>query len=273
MAKILSFASWNVEHFRGNPERVSRVVDLLKTKDPDIFALYEVFGKDVFFSLMDKMDTHNFFLTENTRDNDMEILIGFRRSLSVFVTQREEFQSKVPTLRPGTLVTVRESGDQYAFLFLHAKSFPDPRSWGLRDDMFKHAASLKRKLDKFAAPNTAKFVCLGDFNTMGLTAPYNEISDIGADNEIESLTKRFKAAKMKRLQKTHELSWWNGKQTFEPGSKLDHVFADENLTFKKIDNIEKVEAIGWPEKATREERIAWINAYSDHALLYGEIHS
>ena len=273
MAKILSFASWNVEHFRGDASRVDRVVDLLKSKNPDVFALYEVYGKQVFNSLMNKLGTHNFFLTENTKEYDMEILVGFRKSLNVFITQREDFRSKVPTLRPGALATIRKSGEDYSFLFLHAKSFPDPRSWGLRDDMFKHAASLKRKLDKNAAPNNAKFVCLGDLNTMGLNAPYNNISDLSADKEIEFLTKRFKAVDMNRLDKTHEISWWNGSDKYEPGSKLDHVYADENLNFKSFSNGAEVEVVGWPEESTKAQKKKWIDDYSDHALIYGEIHS
>ncbi|MCL6417131.1 endonuclease/exonuclease/phosphatase family protein [Aestuariirhabdus sp. Z084] len=273
MAKILSFASWNVEHFRGKPERVDRVVELLDETDPDVFALYEVYGKDVFQGLMDKMSTHNFFLTENTRDHDMEILIGFRRSLSVFVTQREEFRSKVPTLRPGALVTVRRSGKDYMLLFLHAKSFPDPRSWGLRDDMFKHATSLKRKLDRASAPDQARYLCLGDLNTMGLNATYNSLSDLSAEQEIESVTRRFKAARMKRLSKTHELSWWNGRDNYAPGSQLDHVFADNQLNMKTFAGGAQVQVIGWPEKATLSEQRQWIDEYSDHALIYGEIHS
>ena len=72
--------------------------------------------------------THSFFITEKTDKANMEILIGFRRSLNVFVTQRDEFRSKVPTLRPGTLATVRKDQEDYGFLFLHLKSFPNPRS-------------------------------------------------------------------------------------------------------------------------------------------------
>ncbi|UCD49387.1 MAG: endonuclease/exonuclease/phosphatase family protein, partial [Phycisphaerales bacterium] len=148
MAKVLSFASWNVENFHGNSARVNRVVGLLQQEDPDVFAIYEVKGKQVFTAMMGKMSSHTFFITENTRDDDMELLVGIRRNLSAFVTQREEFRGKVPTLRPGALVTVRIGAEDYSLLFLHVKSFAEPRSWGLRDDMFKHAASLKRKLDK-----------------------------------------------------------------------------------------------------------------------------
>lgn len=274
MSKILSFASWNVEHFYGEMSRVERVVNLLKTVDPDVFALYEVVGKHVFNDLMGKMQTHSFFITEKTDKVNQEILIGFRKSLDVFISQREEFRSKVPTLRPGTLVTVRINGTDYGLLFLHLKSFPDPRSWGLRDDMFRNVASLKRTLDKLpTAVPTANFIALGDFNTMGLSAPYNDISDLTADQEISFLEKRFKRVKMRRLPKTSELTWWNGSDTYAPGSRLDHIFADDNLNFKKFDNHSEVKIIGWPELDTVQDQKDWINSFSDHALMYAEIHA
>ena len=274
MSKILSFASWNVEHFYGERERVGRVVDFLKQVDPDVFALYEVVGKSVFSDLMNKMATHSFFITEKTDKVNQEILIGFRKNLDVFITQREEFRSKVPTLRPGTLVTVRIDGVDYGLLFLHLKSFPDPRSWGLRDDMFRNVASLKRTLDKLPVSNpTANFIALGDFNTMGLEAPYNNISDLTADQEIEFLEKRFNRVKMRRLPKTREITWWNGSPNYVPGGRLDHVFADKNIKFKKFEDNSEVKVLGWPELESVEAQKDWINAYSDHALIYAELHS
>ena len=273
MAKILSFASWNVEHFHGDPERVERVVDLIRHVNPDLFALYEVKGKSVFDQLKTKLSTHNFAITERTDASTMEILIGFRRNLSVFITQRDEFRSKLPTLRPGMLATVTKGNADYSFLFLHLKSFSDPRSWGLRDDMFMHAASLKRALDKRASPGKAKFMVLGDFNTMGLNAPFNEISDLLGEQEITSITKRFNRVSMRPLLKTHEMSWWNATDKYAPGSKLDHVYADKNLKFKAFDGSAEIKVIGWPQEDTVSKQKRWIEKYSDHALLYGEIHS
>jgi endonuclease/exonuclease/phosphatase family protein len=274
LAKFVSFASWNVEHFRGKEDRVGRVVSLLKDVNPDLFAIYEVEGKNVFDKLMSQMSTHSFFITEKTDKANMEILIGFRKSLNVFVTQRDEFRSKVPTLRPGTLATVRKGGEDYGFLFLHLKSFPGPRSWGLRDDMFRNVASLKRKLDKSTNANsTANLIVLGDFNTMGLSAPYNSISDLTPDHEITFLEKRFMKVFLRRLPKTAEVSWWNGSDISAPGSKLDHVFADENLKFKTFDDGAEIKVIGCPEFSLKQERLNWINQFSDHALLYGELHS
>jgi hypothetical protein len=200
----------------------------------------------------------------------MEILVGVRRTIASFVTQREEFRSKVPTLRPGALATLRIGEENYSLLFLHVKSFPDPRSWGLRDDMFKHAASLKRTLDKIAGPDQrAHFICLGDLNTMGLNAPHNEISDLTADQEIDVLTRRMRHAKMRKLQKTYPATWWNGKHTYSPG-KLDHVFASEHLAFQKFGD-DEVLVVGWPQKDTEVEQRDWIDTFSDHALLYGQV--
>lgn len=53
MAKADSLASWNVEYFRNPDSRVDRVVDFLVDLGPlDVFALYEVEGKEVFDALL-----------------------------------------------------------------------------------------------------------------------------------------------------------------------------------------------------------------------------
>jgi len=270
MATLFSFASWNVEHFWGKSERVTRIVDLLKTKNPDVFAIFEVRGKDVFDDLMNKMPEHSFSITENNVQNDMEILVGVRKSIQSFVTQREEFRAKVPTLRPGALVTLRINNKDYPILFLHPKSFKAPRDWGLRDDMFKHVASLKRTLDKrMGANKRSPFICVGDLNTMGLSAAYNNICDLTQELEIKFLEKRMKSVHMRRLAKTNEASWWNGKNHYKP-SKLDHVFADDSLEFSTFGNAD-IEVIGWPQESTVQKKRKWIEKYSDHALLYGEV--
>jgi len=48
MAKLFSFASWNVEHFVNNRERVRENVQFIMESNPDVFAVFEVEGKDVF---------------------------------------------------------------------------------------------------------------------------------------------------------------------------------------------------------------------------------
>ena len=64
MPKAFSVISWNVEHFKNSPGRVSTVVDRLAQNDPDVFALYEVEGKEVFSELIRTMPGYQFHITE-----------------------------------------------------------------------------------------------------------------------------------------------------------------------------------------------------------------
>ena len=271
MANSISFASWNVEHFHGKKQRIARVVDFIKTKGPDIFGLYEVKGKTVFSQLTETMPNYNFFITERDDESSMEIMVGWKKQHSVFVTQRDEFRSKVPTLRPGTMATLIKDGKRYVFLFLHLKSFDDPRSFGLRDDMFLHCASLRRALNNAGpANNKARLIILGDLNTMGLDVKYSSKSDLNQDDEISILDRRMSRAGMRRAQKTHELSWWNGSPNYAPGSKLDHVIIDKDLELQSIGD-DEIEVLGWPQEDTVTKQKQGINKFSDHAMLFGRI--
>jgi hypothetical protein len=78
--------------------------------------------------------------------------------------------------------------------------------------MFAHAASLKHLLHKVVGPGRrASFIVMGDLNTMGLKAPRNDKSELDADEELSFLERRMASVGMVRLPKTHEASWWNGK--------------------------------------------------------------
>ena len=56
--KKFTVASWNVEHFRGDPTRVERIAGFIQGEGggppavPDVFALYEVEGRDVYQALI-----------------------------------------------------------------------------------------------------------------------------------------------------------------------------------------------------------------------------
>jgi exonuclease III len=272
MAKVLSFLSWNVENFHNEPGRINRVVDLIAEKSPDIFAIYEVKGSAVFNAMVTKMPRYTFSITESP--GVPEILVGVRNNLTAFVTQKDELQSKVPSLRPGALATVNIDQVNYSFLFLHLKSFPQPRDWGLRDDMFQHVAHLKRALDKqMPSGQKSNFVALGDLNTMGLKAAYNKKSDMTGTEELAFVDKRMTAAVngMRRLPKTCEDTWWNGKDNQDPSS-LDHVFASEHLAFRSFSDGAEVEVSGWVNQPTVRQKRDWINKFSDHSLMYCEIH-
>ena len=139
--------------------------------------------------------------------------------------------------------------------------------------MLQHVASLKRTLDKFPPANKkANFVALGDLNTMGVQPAYNNVTDFDGAQELAFVENRMSAAVngMKLLTKTHTKTWWNGKDNWQP-SNLDHIFAADHLQFKSLSGAD-IEISGWVDKTTDNARKNWIDKFSDHALLYGEIH-
>lgn len=269
MAKLFSFASWNVEHFVNDPDRVTENIQFIQQHNPDVFAILEVEGSQVFFDFVDLMPTHNFFITEDL--SKMEILVGVNRQFTAFVTQRQQFKSKIPTLRPGALVTLTINNDYYSILFLHMKSADDPHSWGLRDDMIGHVGHLKNALDKVpgAPPGGANFIVMGDLNTMGMDLTYSD-KDVSGEEELQRYVKRLKPKHMRLLPKSFPHTWWGGSGTTLPPSDLDHVFASDDLQFEKFGQAD-IDVRGWPKLPTAAQRTDWIKKHSDHALLYGEV--
>lgn len=268
MRPLLSAASWNVEHFVNAPDRVRDCVAFIEEADPDVFALFEVLGRDVFEAVVHLMPSHHCYVTEG--EGALQTLVGVRRNLTAFVTQRHQFKSDVPTLRPGTLVTVVVEDVYYSLLFLHLKSLNDPRSWGLRDDMIGHVYNLKKALDRATAdPDGARFVCMGDLNTMGMNLTYSDGDVAGAD-ELRRYARRLRRRGLRLLSKTAPATWWGGAGTSLPPSDLDHVFASDHLAFRRFGDAE-AQVRGWPELAGDAERDAWIRTHSDHAMLFVEI--
>jgi len=80
---------------------------------------------------------------------------------------------------------------------------------------------------------------------------------------------------MRRLAKTHDLSWFNGSQSSLPPSNLDHVYASGNLAFRRFRHPEggtaEVAVRGWVNDPTVAGKDAWIGRYSDHSLRYFEV--
>jgi endonuclease/exonuclease/phosphatase family metal-dependent hydrolase len=275
MAKLFSVASWNVEHFKDEPERVARVIEFLKKQNPDVFGLYEVEGAQVFSQLVAKMPNYTFQITEGVQTQ--EILIGVKKTITAFITQKTEFKSGTTHMRPGQLVAVRKNDKNYGLLFLHVASGSDPRGMGLRDDMIDRAFEFRRVLDKSAGgEGQARYIFMGDLNTMGLTYPFKH--SIAADLEIkkaEQYAARKKIA-MRHLAKTHDVTWSNGSQSSIPASNLDHVFASTNLSFKTFKRPDgataEVDVRGWVTEPTTAKQDKFIEELSDHSLLYFEIH-
>ncbi len=99
MSKLFSLASWNVEHFKGQPERVGRVVEFMRSCHPDVFALLGVEGKAAFQQLVTRMPGYHFHSTEGPQTQ--EILVGVRGGLTDFFMQRLEFEHGQTFLGPG----------------------------------------------------------------------------------------------------------------------------------------------------------------------------
>jgi hypothetical protein len=274
MAKAFSVVSWNVEHFGAKDKKkkkpkkpVGPIVDYLKAQKADIYAVYEVVGSAVWKSVLQKMPDYQWHITEGPQTQ--EILVGVRKTISCFFTQRLQFKSGQPTLRPGALLTARKKGKDYVMLFLHLKSLPEPKGFGVRDDQTKKAIDFRKTLDKIAGgENKSNYLFLGDLNTMGMNLTFNK-KDITEAEEIERLKKRTVRRDMSVLSKAGPTFWPKPKATYPP-SALDHVVAANHLKFKKFSG-HPVDIRGWPEKTTKAKKNAWAKKYSDHALLYFEV--
>jgi len=274
VSKAFSVASWNVEHFKESPdsERVKRVISFLKHQDPDVFGIYEVSGKEVYFEMVDQFPDYTFEITEGPETQ--EILVGSRNTLTCFLTQRVQFKSGVPYMRPGLLASIRLDGVDYSLLFLHLASFPEPRGFGLRDDMLYKSVKFRHVLDKPAGGrHLSNYIFLGDLNTMGMKYPFKK--GIDAELELEKWDDRAKRYYgMRRLTKTVDRTW-RGKVNDEiKESNLDHVYASSNLRFKEFERDGAkgdVDVHGWVEESTDEGKDKWTQLYSDHSLLYFEL--
>jgi endonuclease/exonuclease/phosphatase family metal-dependent hydrolase len=279
MAKVFSVASWNVKHFKYKKEskidkqRIDRVVKYLNNQNPDVFALYEVTGKDIFEKITKYFSDYYLQITEGKQTQ--EILIGVRNTISSFITQRTEYKSGTTHMRPGQLVTIIKDKINYSLLFLHLASSTKPRGMGLRDDMLYRAVKFRKALDKMAGgKNKSNYIFLGDLNIMGMDYPYKR--DIESDIELKKWVTRAKQYYgMRRLGKTFNKTWYGGSSSsIEPGD-LDHVFAANHLKFTVFKNNNdadvEVDVRGWVDEKNSADKDTWVRDYSDHALLYFEV--
>lgn len=268
MAKAFSVASWNVEHLRsqGVTSRIEDVVGFLAEQNPDVFALYELEGRQAFDALTSLMPNYTFHITEGQQVQ--QILVGVRTNITAFFTQKTEFRSGVSLLRPGALLTLRIDEKTYPLLFLHTKSGTDPRGLGLRDDMLDRALDFAKTLDRASNGEPANYIFLGDFNIMGMQYRYVRERDIVATQELKKLEHGAKRRKMKVLDKDEDNTWWGG-GTLAP-SNLDFVVARDHLQFKKFNSVE-VTVRGWPKIADPAARLRWVRSLSDHGLLFFQV--
>ena len=283
MPKVFSVASWNVEHFSDDLSRVKRIAEFISgqhngpTNVPDIFAIYEVEGKEVFREFMNTFPDYRFHITEGKETQ--EIFIGVHRNLQTFSTQRLEFKTKREHQRPGLLLTVRVNDINYPLLFLHNKSGSNTEDFGLRDAALLSAFKLKKTLD-LVGGGASNFIFIGDLNTMGIDdpVPYSTTMDFSAEEEVERLGIWAEKRGMKLMIKDKtlvdglekEITWYNGSSGYVP-TNLDHVVASDHMDIRSaINGPNNISLFGWP-KLPLSQWNNWFTQFSDHALLYFEV--
>lgn len=210
------------------------------------------------------MPEHHFFITEGPQLQ--EILVGICRTIPAFVTQKTEFKAGQSTLRPGILVTPYFDGEYYPILFLHLKSMKDPKGFGLRFDMTMRAFDFRKVLAKTAGGQPANYMILGDLNTMGMDY-FGSDKDVAGERGVRELQRAAGRRNMQLLEKTYPNSYWSARYG---ENDLDQVVAAGHLRFKEF-NGKSVRVSGWPGEPTDAAKAAWVEKYSDHALLYLEI--
>ncbi|MBD3663155.1 endonuclease/exonuclease/phosphatase family protein [Sulfitobacter aestuariivivens] len=280
----LKILSWNVRHFKGprenwrnlpnsekdraQAERVARVAKVIIDQDPDIFAVLEVVGDQGPYKLAEALPDYSFLLTEG--DQTQEILVGYKHGLRVFFTQKGEFKENNIHLRPAPVLTVKLPGaEPLAVLFGHFKSMTSPDGWGLRASMFEKVGDLKRALDRHAGTRgaaTARFVVMGDLNTMGMRLT-DARGDITAADEIARIDKRLARRNLRRLSKSHSATYSGGSTSSYQDADLDHVYVDKGLIVQPEGGHECVVG-GWTRESTTEGKDRWIKKLSDHAPIW-----
>jgi hypothetical protein len=270
MAKAFSVASWNIEHMKdGDPRNAARM-KFLSDQRPDVIALYEVEGKEVWREVMAAFPKYSFFITEGA--NTQEILVGIGPKVTGFLTQKVEFAGRNAYMRPGAFLTVRAGDETYSLLFMHVASDDDPRGFGLRADMIDRAFAFRAVLDA-AAGGRANYMFLGDLNLMGMDfehgrEPGGRIERVRVTAQLEQSRLGFAgaAAGMRVLPKTRTATWRSTSMT----SDLDWVVAADHLQFRKFAGGKEVDVRGWPA-LPEAQQVQWTRDFSDHGLLYFEV--
>jgi endonuclease/exonuclease/phosphatase family metal-dependent hydrolase len=273
MEMKFSILSWNVEEFNGSAAQLASVADHIRELDPDVFGLFEVENVNIIDLITQELPGYDYSLTDGPQNK--EILLGVRRGKfdQAIFSQKRQFKAYNPRLRPGALLSLSIGGEFYNVLFLHTDSGTEAPDFGNRNEMFEKIWSLKNALDKQSPEGTgARFVVLGDLNTMGLQFPSRRKSDtrVSEAGEIEALAGFAKRRGMLLLRKEFPHTFNNGKLV----SDLDHVLASDNIPFRELGQVEgepfHVRVTGW-QQLEGDARETFIETISDHCSLYCEV--
>lgn len=265
MNSIIKVLWWNVHNLK-NADHAARVISHVKERDPDIFALGEVVGEAAYRLVAREFPEYNFYMTFGKQAQEM--LIGVRRTMQAFFSQRTEFQSGNEFLRPAALVTISIGDPPLNILFVHLKSHTDPLSLGYRDDFLNRVGRLKNTLDTLSKGDS-RFVVCGDFNLQGMN--YLQKRYIEPDDEFLHVQNELGDIGILFVEPSNLSTWSGGKYQ----ATLDYIATTTATQLNNLGDQPKQAQIrlgGWPQYPIGSpERAEFIDSVSDHASLYFEI--
>ena len=264
----LSVLFWNVHNLR-DEAHASRVIEHIQKSNPDLFCLAEVVGPQAYELIAKRFPEHNFYMSYGRQSQ--ELLVGIRRSIPAFFTQKSEFQSGNAFLRPAVLLTMPLAEPPLNILFVHLKSFTQPFDLGCRDDFFTRVFALKRTLDSLSVGKSQFIVC-GDMNFQGMH--YLQKNLIKSDEEFRHVQNEAGDNGMLFVKMSHTTTWKSGTSRRDV-EDLDHVLATSNIEFieKGEGRQDPYEVIvsGWNQYPVGSpEEKGFIETVSDHCALYFE---
>ena len=270
-----SILSWNVEKFDGEVTQLDEVSNHISNHDPDVFGILEVENVGIVDLIVNYLDDYDYHLTDGPQNK--EILVGVRRNKFEQVTfsQKRQFKVYNPFLRPGAFLTLKYQGAHYNVLYLHTDSGTEAPDFGNRTEMFEKIWRLRLTLNKINPdPGPAKFIVLGDLNTMGLQYPYRRVSHVLVNEEDEIAALKEYADRRDMVLLTKEFDTTFNNLRYE--SNLDHIITTENISFRDLGQRVvdgrpfQIKITGW-HQLQGAARTRFINEISDHCSLYCEI--
>lgn len=257
---------WNIENFYGSEAtRAARVVSHIRDTDPDVVGFSEIKDKAALRSILQSsLSDYDFGITDG--EQGIELLAGWKRGQfgQALFTQRREFKVGSPGLRPGSLLSLESDGQIFNFLFLHTDSGTKDKDYKNRQDMFEKIWSMRSKLNEIEE-GSAKFVVLGDLNTMGKRRRGGAAA-ISGEQEISNLKDDAGDAGMILIDKDQPYTWSEVEDDGTLGrlSNLDHVIVSNNLT---VENGGIAKVRGWITQTNDADRNSFIEEISDHCSV------
>ena len=141
--------------------------------------------------------------------------------------------------------------------------------------MYEKIWRLKEKLNDISGgDDNARFVVMGDLNTMGRQESDSHPTAISEEQEIENLREDAQSHGMQIRPKTHDETWRGRPRGFPHiiESNLDHVLATDNVSFQSLPEQDTAEVLvsGW-HGLTEDDRERFINDLSDHCALFCKV--